>query len=111
MDTNFVYLLICALCLDEYTGESGRLFRSRMREHYLSVIHGKSDNAMGAHYLQCHSDRLSDLPELPFTCRLIRKCKDFVDRKLWQSIDIKHRQPAINKQLGETREHNLDWKI
>ena len=109
MIKSFVYLLVCTICWDAYVGESGRLFRVRMREHYLSIVKVDSDNAMGAHYVKMHTGE--KVPELPFNCSIIRRCRDFVDRKLWQSIEIKFRQPAINIQLMGSREHNLDWKI
>ena len=80
-----------------------------MREHYLSVMHCTSEHAMGAHYAKKHANM--NRPEFPFKCNLIRRGKDFVDRKLWQSIEIKYRQPAINIQLMGSREHNVDWKI
>ena len=110
MIKNFVYSLVCGICGEEYVGESGRLFRVRMREHYLSVMQCSSEHAMGAHYAKKHSN-IMNKPEFPFKCKLIRRCKDFVDRKLWQSIEIKYRQPAINIQLMGSREHNVDWKI
>ena len=47
MIKNFVYSLVCGICGEEYVGESGRLFRVRMREHYLSVMHCTSEHAMG----------------------------------------------------------------
>ena len=109
MVKNFVYSLKCGLCEAEYIGESGRHFRVRMREHFLSVVNCSSDHAMGAHYVKCHVNE--EIPDLPFQCNLIRKCKDFVDRQLWQSIEIKYRQPRINIQLMGTSEHNLDWGI
>ena len=80
-----------------------------MREHFLSIINFDSSSAMGAHYLEKHADH--EIPDLPFKCSVIRKCTDYVDRKLWQSIEIKKRQPAINVQLMGSREYNLDWKL
>ena len=109
MTKNIVYLLVCNICGDIYIGESGRIFRIRMREHFLSIVNFDSSSAMGAHYLKKHADH--EIPDLPFKCSVIRKCTDYVDRKLWQSIEIKKRQPAINIQLMGSREYNLDWKL
>ena len=109
MVKNYVYLLTCSICREQYVGESGRLFRVRMREHFLSVANKASDHAMGAHFAKCHSGE--NIDTLPFECELIRKCKDFVDRKLWQSIEVKERRPAINKQLMACREFNTSWKL
>ena len=109
MVKNHVYLLTCSLYKEQYVGESGRLFRVRMQEHFLSVANKASDHAMGAHFAKYHSGEIID--SLPFECELIRNCKDFVDRKLWQSIEIKHRRPAIYKQLMASREFNTSWKL
>ena len=106
---NYVYLLTCSICKEQYVGESGRLFRKRMREHFLSVANKTSEHAMGAHFAKYHSGE--NINNLPFECELLRKCKDFVDRKLWQSIEVKERKPAINKQLMACREYNTSWKL
>ena len=80
-----------------------------MREHFLAVANKTSEHAMGAHFAKYHSEE--NIDNLPFECELLRKCKDFVDRKLWQSIEVKERKPAINKQLMACREYNTSWKL
>ena len=74
-----------------------------------TLIHSTSENAMGAHFAKYHSEE--NIDNLPFECELLRKCKDFVDRKLWQSIEVKEGKPAINKQLMACREYNTSWKL
>ena len=64
-----------------------------MQEHFLSVANKTSEHAMGAHFTKFHSGE--NIDSLPFECELLQRCKDFVDRKLWQSIEIKERKPAI----------------
>ena len=44
-----------------------------------------------------------NIPDLPFTCKLIRKSYDFVDRKNWQTKEIDIRQPSVNVQLMATK--------
>ena len=62
---------------------------------------------MGAHYAKYHSGE--NIDTCPFKCEVNRK--DFVDRKLWQSIEVKERPPTINKQLMACREFNTSWKL
>ena len=107
MVKDFVYSLECCLCGSEYVGESGRRFNTRMWEHFRSVIKCNTDGAMGAHYKKHHPNE--NIPDLPFTCKLIRKSYDFVDRKNWQTKEIDIRQPSVNVQLMATKEHNLPW--
>ena len=97
MVKNYVYLLTCSICKEQYVGESGRLFRKRMREHFLSVANKTSEHAMGAHFAKYHSEE--NIDNLPFECELLRKCKDFVDRKLNQGNQLKSKKvslPLIN---------------
>ena len=109
MVKDFVYSLKCNLCEAEYVGESGRRFKDRMAEHFRSVTKCDTTGAMGAHYLKHHPNE--NIPDLPFTCKLIRKCEDFVNRKAWQSKEIEVRQPSVNVQLMATKKHNLPWNF
>ena len=88
---------------------SGRRFNTRIWEHFRSVIKCNTDGAMGAHYKKHHPNE--NIPDLPFTCKLIRKSYDFVDRKNWQTKEIDIRQPSVNVQLMATKEHNLPWNF
>ena len=107
MKKNVVYLLECSICNKAYIGETGRLFRVRMREHFRSVTECNGDNAMGSHYLDEH--RIEHIPDFPFKCKILKRCRDYVDRRLWQSIEIKHRQPYINFQLMRTENYDKPW--
>ncbi len=62
--------------------------------------------AMGKHYIEEHP--YMPRPNIPYKFNLRQRCKDFVDRQLWQSVLIKRENPAINTQLAETSEEG-EW--
>ena len=112
MSKNYVYLLTCSICNDVYIGESQRLYYVRMREHYNSIINGNDSHAMGAHYLKKHSN--VSVPDIPFSYKIIKHCRDYVDRKIWESVKINYYQPNINRQLIDTnaeKQYNLPWRV
>ena len=76
-------------------------------DYVICIKDFNTDGAMGAHYKKHHPNE--NIPDLPFTCKLIRKSYDFVDRKNWQTKEIDIRQPSVNVQLMATKEHNLPW--
>ena len=111
MVKNVVYQLTCTLCSETYVGETGRFKRSRCWEHFKSARDGKRDTAMGRHYLQHHRD--TPFPERPFDFEVLRKCKDFTDRMLWQSYHIKKLNPKMNTQLSRDTDcwNKRTWAI
>ena len=105
MNKNIVYLLTCSICGEKYTGETGRCKRSRCWEHYKSAREMSSDTAMGNHYRLHHSEE--DFPLEPFEFKILKVCRDFADRMLWQSMFIKELSPKINTQLSQDTD---SWK-
>ena len=99
MTKNICYQLKCTICQQTYIGETGRFKRTRTWEHYKSVRDGNKSTAMGKHYLEEHPD--TPCPKDPFEITVRRRCKDFVDRQLWQSVLIKRENPNIDTQLSE----------
>ena len=89
-----------------YIGETDRFKRSRAWEHYKSVRDGNKSTAMGKHYLEEHAD--ISTPNIPFRFIVRKRCKDYVDRQLWQSVLIKRENPEINTQLSESVNEG-DW--
>ena len=119
LGANVVTLIVLVLYCDLQTGtplnfSTALLYNIRwvaiLKEKLLDLVQASlSTRICIAPHVKCHVNE--EIPDLPFQCNLIRKCKDFVDRQLWQSIEIKYRQPRINIQLMGTSEHNLDWGI
>ena len=106
MTKNICYQLKCNICQQTYIGETGRFKRSRTWEHYKAVRDKKNTTAMGKHYLEEHPD--IPCPSNPFKLTVRKRCKDFVDRQLWQSVLIKRENPSINTQLSESVAEG-DW--
>ena len=101
MTKNICYELCCNSCGDKYIGETGRFKRNRIWEHFQSVQHANNNTAMGKHYREKHGD--IPIPEQPFNVTIKRRCKDYVERQIWQSVLIKRENPVLNTQLAETR--------
>jgi hypothetical protein len=102
MTKNLVYLLTCNLCQQKYAGETGRCKRTRCWEHFKSVTNDNDKTAMGKHYLAHHAD--ADAQLTPFKFEVLKVCKDYTERMLWQSLYIKELSPEINKQLSNDTE-------
>lgn len=117
MSKNICYQLMCSICQQHYLGETGRFKRNRIWEHYRSVINKDDKTAMGRHYKTHHATAV--IGEQPFEVEVVKKCKDFVERQIAQSVFIKTRRPAINIQLAENNEEMRErgewikntWKI
>ena len=94
------------MCQEKYIGETGRFKRTRIWEHYQSVRNGNNNTAMGKHYMEKHAD--STIPESPFKVEIKRRCRDYVERQIWQSVLIKRENPILNTQLSEIRSEG-EW--
>ena len=107
MMKNVCYELKCNMCQKSYIGETGRHMRNRTWEHYKSARDKTTTTSMGKHYNLVHPH--ITVPEQPFTAKVRRHCKDFVERQIWQSVLIKYENPSINVQLAD---NHLDgeWK-
>ena len=107
MRKNFVYLIKCALCQgEEYVGQSGRMKRMRCNEHFKSVKFKTNNTAIGKHFLNMHPDLAIDDTCKPFEFKILKTCKDYPDRLLWESTFIKELTPSLNVQLTD---HN-EWR-
>ena len=112
MQKNIAYKLTCSICQAEYCGETGRFKRNRCWEHFKSVRDRNNKTAMGKHYLLSHPE-LETVPTEPFRFEVLRVCKDYADRMIWQSLFIKQHIPSINTQLSPEVEswQKTTWAI
>ena len=100
MSKSVCYELECTICRDNYDGETGRINRLRKWEHFKFAINFNGSTAMGGHYRDKHKG--DDIPEEgPFKAKILRKCRDYIDRMIWQSIYIRENSPKINVQLNK----------
>ena len=105
MTKNVVYQLNCTLCSGQYIGETCRHLRERTREHYRDISNNKG--AMGGHYSKEHSTQ--QIPKLPFTTKIVKPCKDWVERKICEAIEIKHINPTINTQHNKNNRRKKEY--
>ena len=98
MKKNIAYKLTCTICGEKYCGETGRYKRNRCWEHVKSVRNRNTDTAISKNYRLKHQDCI--IPTEPFKFQILRVCKDYTDRLLWQSLYIKTLNPEINTQLA-----------
>ena len=45
-----------------------------------------------------------ETPKNPFNVRILKQCRDYTDRMIWQSIYIKQNKPKINTQLNKDKD-------
>ena len=107
MKKNVVYDLECTLCKQHYNGETCRHLRDRAREHNRDVQNRKG--AMGNHYKIDHNTQQT--PALPFTTKILKSCKDWVDRKICEAVEIKHRMPEIIIQHSTTNKSKKQYEV
>ena len=108
MKKSICYELECSICHERYDGETGRYCRCQKWDHYKPSVNKDNRTAMGSHYKNKHSD--DEIPEEgPVKAKVLRKCKDFVDRMIWQSVYIKHNKPEINVQLNNNNITEGQW--
>ena len=74
----------------------------------------KGKGPMGNHYKKNHPG--ITIPNLPFNTKIVKSCKDWVDRKIWEAVEIKDSMPAINIQhsMGNNtkKEYEVDtWAL
>ena len=106
MVKNICYELTCNLRNKRYIGETGRCKRYRNWEHYRSVKEKTRDTAMGKHYLTDHPS--DPIPDEPYKFKTKQRCRDYVDRQIWQSVLIKREIPELNVQLSELQREG-EW--
>ena len=95
-----VYSLKCNICGDEYVGESVRTIRARTSEHHLQARNRKKDTPWGEHMLKHPEIQISKAPV--FTGSVIATLKSHTQRKVREAIEIRERNPQINRTKGWT---------
>ena len=95
---NVVYETTCSLCGAKYIGECIRPVRERFLEHRRAAYRRDNDNPVGIHFRKFHP--FDVLPETPITCKILQRCRDHVSRKLSETLLIKEKHPAMNKNVA-----------
>ena len=93
-----IYQIDCAVCGEDYVGETVRELEDRVREHLATARQLQVNEPWGKHWRR-HRDQ-----EVAFkNVQVLAGAKDIVDRKIRESVEIRHRKPKVNISRG--------WKL
>ncbi len=96
---NVIYEAKCAICNDVYVGETKRFLHLRAREHLTNIRKNNIQaSALALHFYIKH--RHEDIPDVPFTIKIIQKAKDTPDRKIREALLIRQKEPQMNRDKG-----------
>ncbi len=92
---NIVYQISCGLCHEVYIGETGRFLHQRVTEHTANVgtASEASEQPLRKHWYENHRGL-----QFRGEVKILRRCRDAADRKLWESAFITDMKPNINTQ-------------
>ena len=100
---NVVYEITCTLCKAIYIGETRRRVRTRYMEHLGDASHKRSGTHLGDHVKESHPDSI--VTNHTFKLKLLHThIKDAAQMKIIESLEIRNRKPAINKNA-------TSWKL
>ena len=100
---NVVYQITCTLCSSIYIGETRRRVRTRFMEHLGDARNKRSGTHLGDHVRETHPDDI--ITNDTFKIRLLHThIKDAAQMKITESLEIRNRRPAINK-------NSTSWKL
>ena len=100
---NVVYEITCTLCAAIYIGETRRRVRTRYMEHLGDARHKRSGTHLGDHVKDTHPD--VNITNQSFKIKLLHThIKDAAQMKILESLEIRNRRPAINK-------NSASWKL
>ena len=89
----------CKLCTgnNSYVGETGRKVRTRYNEHLADARYEREETAWGEHWRN-HHHSIDPRPD-DISIKILKKqINDIRDRKIYESIEIRNRNPNINTQ-------------
>ena len=102
-----VYLFKCNLCNEKYIGETSVWLKERYDQHRRSITKKDNVSALSQHLIDFHTNVNHSISL--FEVSIIKKCKDAIDTKLYESICIKRHNPKINRRF-ELTQFNLDYQ-
>ena len=98
---NVVYQIKCKICDGTYVGKTRRMVRSRFMEHLGDARNKRKGTDLGDHILQAHPDMQPQNDN--FEICILQTCKDEANLKITESIEIRNRKPALNKNSSSWR--------
>ena len=99
---NVVYQITCHLCSAIYIGETRRRVRTRFMEHLGDARNKRFGTHLGDHVKDKHPD--ATITNDMFKIKLLHThIKDAAQLKIIESLEIRNRKPAINKNSASWR--------
>ena len=92
---NVVYEITCKLCNSTYVGKTRRMLRTRFMEHLGDARNQRKGTDLGDHVLMAHTNLTPKNDD--FKVRILHTCKDEANLRITESIEIRNRKPALNK--------------
>ena len=97
------------MCNDtvDYIGETGREVRLRFNEHFNSIKNCTKETdpskPLALHFREKHVNLVHKNMNVPISIEILSRPKDYVDRKLSESIFIRKLKPKLNQQKSSWR--------
>ena len=99
---NVVYQITCKICSKTYIGKTRRMIRTRFMEHLGDARNSRRGTDLGDHVLSEHST--IHIGNGDFSIGILHTCKDEANLRITESIEIRNRHPALNK-------NTLSWRL
>ena len=97
-----VYSMDCSVCGSVYVGETKRSTRQRFGEHHFQARNSKEESAWGKHMAECHPEVTLKKKPVFTNARVLATESSEVTRKFREAIEIRDRQPGVNRSTGWT---------
>ena len=94
-----VYSLKCKLCSEEYVGETQRAIRTRIGEHHMQARNRTAETPWGDHMRKHHPGENINKEPI-FSAKVLATVTNSSKRKTREAIEIRDRQPSINRSKG-----------
>ncbi|XP_043217474.1 uncharacterized protein LOC122379376 [Amphibalanus amphitrite] len=98
---NVVYEIKCKMCGDTYIGKTKRMVRTRFMEHLGDARNKRKGTDLGDHILTAHPT--AQPMNTDFEISILHRCKDEANLLITESIEIRNKKPALNKNTSSWR--------
>ena len=96
-----LYEIKCKMCGDTYIGKTKRMVRTRFMEHLGDARNKRKGTDLGDHILTAHPT--AQPMNTDFEISILHRCKDEANLLITESIEIRNKKPALNKNTSSWR--------
>ena len=99
LSQDVIYSMLCALCAEEYVGETERTARKRFEEHCREAKAQALETPWGEHYAEHHPQQA--ITSTPITnASILAKQSSLVNRRIREAMFIRDKRPSVNRDRG-----------